>query len=254
MTILDEIIANKRREVVQKRGRMAQFDLKGLPSVRDFRSALKGSGISLIAEIKRLSPSQKMPRVDFDPLQIAHEYERNGAAAISVLTDEKFFGGRDEHITALRSEVNVPILRKEFIIDEYQIYESRFLGADAILLIASLWPETRLHSFLTLAEELGLTCLVEAHTPQDVEKALNSDAQIIGINNRNLSTFKVDMTVSYRLRRLIPPGIMAVSESGIMTRENVIELQEAGFDAALIGASLINAPDIAGKLRELLGR
>jgi indole-3-glycerol phosphate synthase len=254
MAILDQIIAHKKAEVAQKKARLPEFDLRGLPSVRDFTSALQGEGISIIAEIKRYSPSKKVMRQDVDPSQIGQEYEKNKAAAISVLTDQKFFGGKDEDIGAVRRAVRVPILRKEFIVDEYQIYESRFLGADAILLIASLLPEKQLSSFLTLAQELGLACLVEVHTSEDVEKALNIQTQIVGINNRNLSTLEVDMTASFRLRSLIPPGIIAVSESGIMTRGNVIRLQEAGFDAALIGETLMNAPDIAGKLRELLGK
>jgi indole-3-glycerol phosphate synthase len=254
MTILDDIVAHKRVEVAQKRDRVPQLNLKGLPPVRDFRSALKGNGISLIAEIKRFSPSRNMPREDFNPRQIADEYERNGAAAISVLTDRRFFGGRDEYIKEVREEVKVPILRKEFIIDEYQVNESRALGADAILLIASIMRTEQICAFLALAEKQGLACLVEAHTEDDLEKALTTPAQIIGINNRDLATLEVDLATSFRLRKLIPADIIAVTESGIESRGDVLRLEEAGFDAALVGGSLMGSADIAGKLRELRGR
>lgn len=254
MTILDKIVAHKKAEVAQKKTRVPEFELKGLPPARDFKSALQGKGISLIAEIKRFSPSKKAIRDDFDPAQIAKDYERNGAAAISVLTDQKFFGGKDEFISTVRGETKLPILRKEFIVDEYQIYESRLLGADAILLIASIWDRPQISSFLALAGELGLSCLVETHTEKDVEKVLNAQVQIIGINNRNLATLELDIATSFRLRRLVPPGIIAVSESGTKTREDVLRLEAAGFEAVLVGEALMSSPDIAGKLKELLGR
>lgn len=254
MTVLDEIVAHKRAEVSQKKTRVPKFELKELPPTRDFKSALKGNDISLIAEIKKFSPSKKVMRVSFDPGQIAKSYERDGAAAISVLTDEKFFGGQDEHISTVREEVRLPILRKEFIVDEYQIYESRVLGADAILLIASILERAQVSSWLALAEELGLSCLVEVHTEGDLEKVLNTRVQIIGLNNRDLATLEVDVTTSFRLKGLIPPGIITVSESGIRRREDIVRLGEAGFDAVLIGESLMSSPDIGLKLRELLGR
>lgn len=254
MTILDKIVAHKRAEVDQRRGRISEFELQGLPPTRDFSSALRGGSISLIAEIKRCSPSRKEMRADFDPAQIAKCYERNGAIAVSVLTDQKFFGGKDEYISMVKEEVGLPVLRKEFIIDEYQIYQSRFLKADAILLIASVLERTQICSFLALAEDLGLSCLVEVHTEEDLDRVLNTPAKIIGINNRNLATLEVDLTTSRRLRRLMPPDIIAVSESGVKTREDIMRLQEADFDAVLIGESLMSSPDIAAKLRELLGR
>jgi indole-3-glycerol phosphate synthase len=254
MTILDKIVAHKKAEVAHKRNWMPEFELEGLPRAMDLGSALKGKGISLIAEIKRFSPSRRVMRDKFDPAQIAKEYEHHGAAAISVLTDEKFFGGKDEHIKAVKGEVKLPILRKEFIIDEYQIFESRSLNADAILIIASMLPRAQISSFLALAGKLSLSCLVEVHTEEDVKKVLDTTAQIIGINNRNLTTLEVDVNTSLRLRKLIPPDIIAVTESGIQTREDILKLEAVGFDAALIGGSLMKAPDIAGKLRELLGR
>jgi indole-3-glycerol phosphate synthase len=254
MTILEEIVAHKRAEVSRKKAGMPKFELRGLADSRDFASALKGKDISLIAEIKKFSPSKRALRVNFDPAQIAKDYEGNGAAAISVLTDEKFFGGKDSYIRAVRQAVELPILRKEFIVDEYQIYESRFLGADGVLLIASIWGRTEMISLLVLAEELGLSVLVEAHTEEEVAKILSTPAKIIGINNRNLATLEVDLTTSLRLRRLIPPDRIAISESGVRTREDILRLEEAGFDGVLIGESLMSSPDGGSKLRELLGK
>jgi len=254
MTILDEIVAHKRDEVSRKKALVQTFELKALPPTRDFQSALKGSGISLIAEIKRSSPSKKVMRGDCDPARLARIYGRCGAAAISVLTDERFFCGRDEFVAVAKNETDVPVLRKEFIIDAYQIYESRVLGADAILLIASILDEAQIISFLSIAAEVDLSCLVETHTKEEVGRVLKSGARIIGINNRDLTTLQVDLGTSFRLRRLIPFDIVTVSESGIQTREDIVRLEEAGFDAALVGESLVRSPDVGRKVREFLGR
>ncbi len=253
MTILDEIVAHKKAELVRKRGQSPQPGLGGLPPTRDFKSALQTQGISLIAEVKRRSPSKGEMRENIEIAPLARDYEKNGAAAISVLTDAKFFGGQDADVQVAKSAVTVPILRKEFIIDAYQIYESRMLGADAILLIASILERTQLSSFMSLAEELGLSCLVEVHTAEEIEDVLWTGAGIIGINNRNLNTLQIDGNTSFRLRKMIPAGIITVSESGIRTRRDMLRLANAGFDAVLIGESLMSSPDVAGKLREFLG-
>ena len=253
MTILDEIVAHKRAEVARKKERARKFELNGLHPTRDFEQSLKADGISLIAEVKRCSPSKGAIRKNADPGHLARIYEKNGAAAISVLTDERFFCGKDEFVNMVKVKTKLPVLRKEFILDEYQIYESRMLGADAILLIASILNRTQLSSFLTLAHELDLACLVEAHSETDVEKALRAGARIIGINNRDLETLKVDITTSLRLRKRIPPGIVTVGESGIGTREDMKKMEKAGFEAVLVGESVMSAPDIALKIKELLG-
>ncbi|UCE18954.1 MAG: indole-3-glycerol phosphate synthase TrpC [Gemmatimonadota bacterium] len=254
MTILDEIVAHKRDEVARKRTQGQRYDLNGLPPTRDFASSLRGEGISMITEIKRCSPSSGEIRGGADPTQIATIYEKNGAAAISVLTDRKYFGGRDEFVALVKGVTDLPVLRKEFLIDPIQIYESRALGADAILLIASILDRTEINDFLNLAEEVGLSCLVEVHSEDDLEKVLRTKAQVIGINNRNLSTLTVDMTTSLRLKSLIPAGIITVSESGLKEREDILMLEAAAFDAVLIGESLMDASDIGAKLRELRGR
>jgi len=253
MNILQQIIAHKKTEIAQKKARSRELELSGLPPVRDFATVLREGSISLIAEIKRRSPSSRAFRDDFDPARLAGIYQENNADALSILTDEKFFGGRDEHIEIVREAISLPILRKDFIVDESQIAEARSLGADAILLIATILEGAELGSFLGRAEELGLSCLVEAHTQRDVEKALQAGAGIIGINNRDLNTMKVALNTSLRLRELIPPGVIAVSESGIRTREDVLKLDQAGYDAVLVGSALMSSPDIAGMLRELLG-
>jgi indole-3-glycerol phosphate synthase len=254
MNILEEIIAHKKIEVAQKEAQVPELDLSNLPPGRDFATALRVEAISLIAEIKRQSPSSSILRNDFIPLEMAKIYQKNGAAAISVLTDEKYFGGKGEHIGLAREGASLPILRKDFIVDQYQIAEARILGADAVLLIASILEPAELDSFLVCAEELGLSYLVEAHTQEDVEKSVAVGASIIGINNRNLDTMAVDLTTSLRLRELIPPGVIAVSESGINAREDVVRLEKAGFNAVLVGSILMRSPDIASTLRGLLGK
>jgi indole-3-glycerol phosphate synthase len=254
MTILDEIVAHKKDEVARKKAQDQKFDLKGLAPTRDFKRALKGETISFIAEIKRCSPSRGEIRTDVDPAHTAMIYERNGAAAISVLTDRRYFCGRDEFVTLVKRVTDIPVLRKEFIVDPFQIHESKALGADAILLIASILDRAQIVDFFNLADELSLSCLVEVHTEDDLEKVLTTKAQVIGINNRDLTTLKVDLTTSFRLRPLIPSGIATVSESGIKEREDIVKLEAAGFDAVLIGGSLMNSTDIGAKLQELLAR
>ena len=231
----------------------AGFDLSQFPPTRDFRSALIAGPRAIIAEVKRKSPSRGVLREDFDPIMMASIYEKNGAAAVSVLTDREFFGGSDSDLVGIRREVGLPLLRKDFIIDASQIFESRMLGADAILLIARILSESFLKSFLETAGSLGLSALVEVHDRADVEKALAAGAEIIGINNRDLATFSTDIRTTLDLLEVIPQGKIVVSESGINSKGDIELLASAGAHAFLIGEALVKEADPAAKLRELMG-
>jgi indole-3-glycerol phosphate synthase len=254
--ILDDIVASKRREVAARKAARPQAFLAeaiaGLPPARDFAAALSPGAI--IAEVKRRSPSRGVLRQDFDPAGIARIYEAHGAAAISVLTDAAFFGGSEADLTAVRSAVTLPVLRKEFIIDPWQVFETRAIGADALLLIAALLGEAQLRQYRELAETLGLAALVEVHDAEELDRTLASGARIVGINNRNLKTFVTDLGTSLALAPRIPPDRIAVGESGIRTRGEIEALRAAGIRAFLIGETLIAAPDPGRKLEELLGR
>lgn len=254
---LADIKLFKREEVEGLRAAVPIAELKArvedLPPVRDFREALRKPGVSLIAEVKKSSPSAGVISDDFDPAALAVDYRAGGAAAISVLTDKNYFGGDLKHLNAARDAVPLPVLRKDFIVDEYQFYESRLAGADAVLLIAELLAGDELARFLTLAARLGLFCLTEAHGFGELEKAISAGAEIIGINNRDLKTFRVDLQTSLDLLPLIPPDRVKVSESGIKTAGQVKELAEAGADAVLVGEILMRSTDRAGKIKELLG-
>ncbi len=219
-----------------------------------FKAALKKSGISIIAEIKKASPSKGLIRSDFDPLKIAREYEQAGAAAISVLTEEDFFQGKSEYLKQVKRLVGIPVLRKDFIFDSWQVWQSAYLGADAILLIAALLSTEELKSLRLLAGSLGMDALVEVHGSEELNEALESGAEIIGINNRNLKTFDVDIRTTGKLIGDIPPGITIVSESGIDSAADIEHLNSLGADAALIGESLMRAKSINGKMKELKGR
>jgi indole-3-glycerol phosphate synthase len=273
--ILDRIVEVKRREVAERkkttplaalegtigrnRGHVpeAQRDRNVSPEPmppRDFRAALSGGGCAIIAEVKRRSPSRGVLREDFDPVLIAREYERHGAAAVSVLTDETFFGGSREDLSAVKGAVSLPVLRKEFIIDPWQIHETWAIGADALLLIAAILGENELREFRELAASLGLASLVEVHDRTELETALLSGAEIIGINNRDLRTFVTDLRTSLDLAPLIPSDRIAVSESGIRSRQEIELLMQAGIEAFLIGEALVAAPVIGTTLRGFLGR
>lgn len=258
MDILTEIVRDKREEVERQKAALPLVALKsellGLPPTRKFKEALLGDGIGLIAEIKRASPSAGMIRPDLDPAQIAKVCQENGARAISVLTIEKFFYGSLDFLSRVREATRIPILQKDFILDEYQIYQARRYGADAVLLIASILPEDRIQSFLECAHRIGLDCLVEAHTKEELRKVLKSRAQIIGINNRDLKTMKTDLSVTLTLSKLVPKDRILVSESGIETYEDVKRLECCGVRAVLVGESLMRAPDIGTKVKELLGK
>jgi len=258
MTILDEIYKHKLGEVSEDKKRIPvealKEQIKERQSTKSFGDALKSdNNIRIIAEIKKASPSLGIIREDFNPVEIARIYEAGGAAAISVLTDEKFFRGSLSYLTDVKKSVNLPILRKEFIIDSYQIYEARSAGADAILLIAALLSVKEMQNYLDLAGELGMDCLAEIHSEAELKQVLQTNAHIIGINNRDLATFKTDLGTTLRLIPMIPAEKIVVSESGIKSRADVEKLMKEGVDAILVGETLMKSDDISAKLRELLG-
>ncbi|MCK4243098.1 MAG: indole-3-glycerol phosphate synthase TrpC [Dehalococcoidia bacterium] len=253
--ILDEIIKAKTEELARRKQAMPLSELKALSSKKDFASALRGEGIQLIAEVKKASPSRGVICPDFDPLRLAQTYADNGAAAISVLTEERYFQGSLEHLAAIKAMLNqreIPVLRKDFIFDPYQVYESCAYGADALLLIAAILSSEQLQELLSLSHSLSMQCLVEVHDASELESAIQSGAKIIGINNRNLSTLSVDLATTKRLRPLVPADRIVVSESGIKDRADVQMLREWGVDAILVGEALVAADDVAAKMREFL--
>jgi len=255
--VLDEIIAHKKQELEHKKARLSAARLEeicsGMDPPRSLLSALRRPGVQIIAEMKRCSPSAGLLREHFEPRQIAASYQTAGAAAVSVLTDVRYFGGDDRHVADARLACRLPILRKEFIVDEWQVYESRALAADAVLLVVCVLSDQQLDDYLWAARELDMAAVVEAHDERDVQRALAVEPDIIGINNRDLSSFKVDFGTTLRLRPLIPRGTIVVSESGVETRGDLLKLAEAGVDAALIGSSLMAADDIESKLRGFVG-
>jgi len=255
--LLSKIINEKRKQVEAARIRMPESKLKELASKIYLKSSFKRNiarahHINLIAELKKASPTRGIIRGDFNPIKIALTYQANGASALSVLTDERFFEGSLDTLKELKGKVTLPLLRKDFIIDEYQIYESLYYGADAILLIANILREDELTNFYKLSKELGMDVLVEVHSEEDLEKALKSGASIIGINNRDLTNFRVDITTTQRLIRLIPDNRIKVSESGIKTYEDVMFLKSLGINAVLIGEAFMEADDIGSKVREIM--
>ena len=256
--ILDTIIAHKQKELQIEAEQVPLATLKSklanLPPTKDFRDAIAQSDdINLIAEVKKKSPSKGIIREDFDPIQIAETYAENGAAAISVLTDVRFFDGRLDYLSSIRQVVDVPLLRKDFTIDPYHIYQARVAGADAILLIVAALTKDQLREFMDIAESLSLASLVEVHTDTELEIALDVGAEIVGINNRDLRTFHTDLATTFSLQEFLPTGKVVVSESGIYTRADVESLREAGVDAILVGESLMRSPDIGEQVRKLIG-
>jgi len=255
-TILDKIMLYKREELPKIKRKQPESDLRArlllAPAPRDLIKALRKPGVSLIAECKKASPSRGLLRNGYDPAALAKEYQANGARAISVLTDKKFFQGGIHHLAAARQAVTLPILRKDFIFDPYQIIEARAAGADAILLIASLLPGNRLRNLRKEAEKLGMNALVEVHDEAQLEHALASGAKIIGVNNRDLRTFSVDFNTTGRLRALIPADRVLVSESGIHTTDDVRKLNKMGADAMLVGERLVRSKDVGKRVRELV--
>jgi len=257
--ILDQIVADNLLELQDRKRSFPLAELQRLALEQspplDFASALRGDRIQLIAEVKRASPSKGIIRPDFDPVEIAQTYASNGASAISVLTEARYFQGSLNHLRDIRNALGnkrLPLLRKDFLSDPYQVYEARAYGADSLLLIVAILTPEKLEALLRLSYELSMNCLVEVHNEAELEIALRSGARIIGINNRDLKTFTVDLATTERLRPLIPPDRIVVSESGIKDRSDMEKLRQWGVDAALIGESLMSAPDITAKMKELL--
>jgi len=258
-TILDRIVADTREELATAKAAVPLVEMRhaaeNAPAVRPFDVALTGAGVSLIAEVKKASPSRGMLRSDFDAVRLATDYRDAGAAAISVLTDEKHFQGSLEHVRAVREALpdGPSLLRKDFLFEEYQLYEARCSGADAILLITAILEDDALRGLIALTASLRMDALVEVHDEAELERAAAAGANILGINNRDLRTFDVDLATTERLAPLAPPGTTIVAESGIFTREDVRRLEACGVHAVLIGEALVTAPDPGTKIRELFG-
>jgi indole-3-glycerol phosphate synthase len=253
--ILAEIAAYKREFVLQRKRNRSLVDMRRAADdsaqPEDFCAAVSGEGLALIAEIKKASPSKGLIRADFDPERIAAEYAQNGAAALSVLTDEVYFEGCDRYLQQARHIAQLPVLRKDFTVDAYQIYEARVLGADAILLIVALMDGGQLRDFAGLAGELGLAALVEVHTKEELDRALEQPPALVGINNRDLTTFETTLETTFELLDHVPDGVATVSESGINSREDIMRLEAAGLDAVLVGEALMRERHIGAKIREL---
>ncbi|MFN8496491.1 MAG: indole-3-glycerol phosphate synthase TrpC [Anaerolineae bacterium] len=260
--ILDKIVAQKRIEVTERKVSRPLADLQAqttaLPA-RDFAAALALPGVSLIGELKKASPSKGLLRADFAPVALAEVYAANGARAMSILTDEPFFQGSLAYLQAVRQAEadgtlrSLPLLRKDFVIDTYQVWEARAWGADAILLIVAILDDRALTELRELAESLGMTALVEAHDETETRRAVAAGARVVGVNNRDLRDFTVDIHTTLRLRPLVPRDTILVAESGIHTAADVAMLERGGVDAILVGEALMTAPDMAAKVRELSG-
>lgn len=258
-TILDKIVATKRTEIAEARAALPESELRAqladAPPVRNFFAALAAPGeIRLIAEIKKASPSVGLIREDFNPVEIARIYEEHGASCLSVLTDKEYFQGSLLYLRQVRANVSLPVLRKDFILDTYQLLEARAAGADAVLLIAECLDDCNLRKLHNEAVELGLTPLVELYEPANLQRVFDAGATLIGVNNRNLHTFEVDLEHTLRLRQQVPGECVLVGESGIRTRDDVLRLQAAGVDAMLVGETLMREPDIGAAVDRLLGK
>jgi len=256
-SILDQIVASKRREIDDRRRQTPDRELErrldAAPPVRDFRAALDQPGtMRLIAEVKKASPSAGVLRADFDPVAIARVYADHGVAAISVLTDEPFFQGSLSHLAAIQDAVTLPLLRKDFILDRYQLLEARTAGADAVLLIAEILTDAELRLLLRETADLGIQALVELHDASNLARVLDIGARLVGINNRNLHTFVTRLEQTLELAARFPANCCLVSESGIRNRADLLRLQAAGVKAILVGETFMRAPDIGAKVDELL--
>lgn len=253
--ILDRIVATKRKEVEQlKKAFKLPLDQKSLPKIRDFSAAISKPGIRLIAEVKAASPSAGRIVKDYDPVSIARTYEKGGASAISVLTDREYFSGSLDHMVNVKKAVGLPVLRKDFIIDQSQIYESRISGADAVLLITRILTQGDLEGFIKITSDLGMTPLVEVHSVEETRSALDAGAEVIGINNRDLDTLDIDIKTTLKIMKALPQlkNKVLISESGISTRAEVDLLSQAGVNAVLVGEALLKGHDIPGNLKDLL--
>lgn len=256
MNILEEIAGKTKKRVLENKQRKTLEQIKkeamalGADTGFPFEKALKGEGISFICEVKRASPSKGLIAPDFPYCEIAKSYEEAGAAALSVLTEPYYFQGADEYLSEIHETVSLPLLRKDFTVDEYMIYEAKIIGASAVLLICSLLDEETLKRYIGIADSLGLSVLAEAHDEAEIGQAVSASARIIGVNNRDLKTFTVDIKNSIRLRRLVPEGVLFVSESGIRSPEDIRELAENRVDAALIGETMMRA----GNVRDMFAK
>ena len=255
--MLDEIVAKTKERLVEVKQNKSLDQLIGEVSKLEikedfpFKEALKDPEIAIIAEVKKASPSKGLISRDFDYIEIAREYEEAGASAISVLTEPYFFKGSNDFLREISENVSIPILRKDFTIDEYMIYEAKLLGASAVLLIVSILDDDQLKKYLNLAHELGLSAIVETHDADEIKTALDAGAEIIGVNNRNLADFTVDIENSIRLRSLVGDDVVFISESGIKTKEDVTRLKENNVDAVLIGETLMRSEDRKSMIFEL---
>ncbi len=261
MSILNEIIAYKREELKSTISNAPVSDLKskitGMEPVRNFRDAIRrkpGEPINLIAELKKCSPSKGLIREEFSPSKIISIYDRKDVAAVSVLTEQRYFGGRIEYLSEARKRTGKPLLRKDFIFDEYQVYEARAHSADAILLIVAALEKSQLRDLFEMAKELSLASLVEVHNWKELDAALYCGAEIIGINNRDLRTLDISLTITFSLLKDIPDDRIVVSESGISTRSDVQQVESTRADAVLVGTTIMKADDIGSKIDELRGR
>ena len=258
-TILDRIVADKRSELAAATSAVPLPELqarsRSAPAVRPFAPALRGAQVALLAEVKRASPSRGLFRADFDPVALAKAYANAGAAAISVLTDEKHFQGSLADLAAIRKALpdGPPLLRKDFLIDMYQVYEARCAGADAVLLICAILEANTLDKLTTCAKSLGMDALVEVHNEKELRLAISVGADLIGINNRDLRSFDADLATTEHLGPLVPDRTTVVAESGIFTRADIIRLEACGVSAVLIGEALVTATDPESKIRELFG-
>ncbi len=257
--ILDEIAAYTRERVAEEKKSISLQEMreKALAMERNdsfpFEKALKGESISFICEVKKASPSKGLIAPVFPYVEIAKEYEAAGASAISVLTEPRYFQGKDDYLKEISRHVGIPLLRKDFTVDEYMIYGAKVIGASAILLICAILGDGQLNEYLSLAHSLGLSALVEAHTGEEVERALRAGSRIVGVNNRDLKTFRVDITTSVRLRAMVPKEIIYVSESGMKTPEDIAVLRANRTDAVLIGETFMKSGNKAEALRKLRG-
>ncbi|OQA91828.1 MAG: Indole-3-glycerol phosphate synthase [Elusimicrobia bacterium ADurb.Bin231] len=256
MTVLDQIINHKKVEIERRKNALPLSiitkSLDALEKSRDFKKAISVPGrINIIAEIKKSSPSAGVISDTLDVRKISEIYEKSGASAISVLTEEKYFGGDIFHIALVKQKTTLPVLRKDFILEEYQIYESKYFGADAVLLIASILTKQEIIKFFTLAKSIGLSVITEVHKETELETVLESGSEIIGINNRNLSDLSVDLTTSLKLKPMIPVDKIVISESGIKSKEEVKMLKNIGINAILIGHKFLESPDIAKTMHDI---
>lgn len=257
--ILDEIAAKTKERIEARKREFPLAEIRAVAKDMDkstgfpFEKALAKPGMSFICEVKKASPSKGVIAAHFPYVEIGREYENAGADAMSILTEPFYFQGSNDYLTAIRREVSIPLLRKDFTVDEYMLYEAKEIGADAVLLICAILSQTQLEEYAGIARELGLSALVEAHDEQEIQMALKAGAGIIGVNNRNLKDFTVDISNSIRLRELVPEDILFVSESGMKTRADIARLEENGTNAVLIGETFMRSDDKAGMLRELRG-